>query len=178
MSKASVILLSAGFISYSFAQPALLEIPQLLGECFPQYSANSNTLKLFQEPNLNSRPIHIQYQEDWLIPYQKSSAMTRVLATGQVQVSKREKLRQCSSSPADNEVFVEAGDTLTYLYYLGEGFAKVQSDLYECELFIDDDEVLEHPIIQAWIKVLYRDGTSPGWLLHSGDQTSYVRMLC
>lgn len=177
MKKVSAALIAWSGISCLIAQPAHIEISQLFGECFPQYAANSNVLDLYTLPNLESDHYQVPYRENWLIPYLKSSGFTRVIEIGQIRATSSEILQQCSVQP-NTELTLQAGETVDYLYYLGEGFAKVVLHGSECHMFIDDDEIVRYPNVQAWIRVLYADGTSPGWLLHDGTQTKNVGVLC
>lgn len=176
-----MMIASAAFIAWAsmsilIARPAQIQIPRLFGECFPQYASNSSSLKLYTLPDLESDIVQLPYKENWLIPYSKSSGVTRVVEIGQVRVSSPEVLQCSSQSPS--EISLQAGELVDYLYYLGEGYANVAVQGLECYMFIENDEVVRYPVVQVWIRVLYADGSSPGWLLNDFTQTKNVGVLC
>ncbi|MEZ5490098.1 MAG: hypothetical protein R3F50_07240 [Gammaproteobacteria bacterium] len=177
MKKVSAVLVALSGISSLSGQPAHIEVSQLFGECFPQFASNSDVLELYLLPDLEAEGIQVPYRENWLIPYTELAGLTRVIETGEVRATSPETLHQCNVQSA-TEVTLRVGETADYLYCLGAGYAKVAVHDLECNMFIDDDEILSSPDIQAWIRVLWADGTSPGWLLLDGSQTKSVGVLC
>jgi len=175
LSTTFLIIITADLVS---AQPAVLEVAGLFGECIPQYASVSDSLILYRAPDLNSDEIQISYGTGWVIPYVKSSGITRVLSFGEVRAIRGEALQQCDNLPQSDSFEVKSGEIVTYLYYLGEGYSKVRIGEVDCLMFVDDDEVIQFPNIQAWIKVLHEDGSSPGWLLNDGTQTKNTGTRC
>jgi hypothetical protein len=49
------------------AQTAVLEVPELFGECMMQYASISDTLTLYRSPDLESQKIQINYGTGWLL---------------------------------------------------------------------------------------------------------------
>lgn len=162
----------------ALAQQALLEVPGLFGECHPIYAAASDSLSLYESPNLNSVQHEISYKQGWQIPYKKSEGLTRVISSGEVELASDKVLGNCDVVPDNGQLQLTAGQRVTYLFYLSEGFAKVRVNGSTCTLDIIDDPVLKYPDVQPWLRVLFRDGTSPGWLLNNGEQTIDAGIRC
>ncbi len=178
MIKLSASLLALFIPFAALAQQAAMELAGLFGECTPIYAAADDTLTLHESPNLESAQHEIPYREGWKVPYVRSDGLTRVISFGEIELASEETLMNCDVLPENGQMRLNRGDLVTYLYYLGEGFAKVRVRGSECELDIADAKVSVHPDVQPWIKVLYRDGTSPGWLLNNGTQTVTAGLRC
>jgi hypothetical protein len=162
----------------AIAQQAVFEASGLFGECLPIYASAGQTLTLYQSPDLDSERMVIPYGEDWNIPYIKSEGLTRVISFGKVELLSEQNLLSCNPLPEGGQTQLSAGEQLTYMYYLGEGMAKVRFGDSICEMDIIDARVLAFPDVQSWIKVLYRDGSSPGWLMNDGIQTTVAGLRC
>ncbi len=171
-----MIKLSAFFIVLwcplaAFPQPAIMEVPGVFGELIPIYAAKEDVLFLYETSNLESAQYEIPYREQWKIPYVKSDGLTRIITFGEIEVAEEETLMNCDPLPENGETQMTPGDIAIYLYYLGEGIAKVRAKDAVCELDIADARILSYPNVQPWLKVLFRDGSSPGWLSNDGTQT-------
>ncbi|MCI5106351.1 MAG: hypothetical protein MRY76_06545 [Pseudomonadales bacterium] len=162
----------------AIAQQAVYEVPGLFGECLPIYASAGQTLTLYQSPDLDSERMVIPYGEGWNIPYIKSERLTRVISFGEVELLSDQNLLSCEPLPEGGQTQLSAGERLTYMYYLGEGMAKVLFGDSVCGMDIIDARVLAFPDVQPWIKVLYRDGSSPGWLSNDGSQTTVAGLRC
>lgn len=151
----------------AFSQVALLEFDRMFGECTPIYSAASDSLILYLEADLRSKKRKINYRTNWLLPY--SDKATRVLKFGSVTETKM------------NTDGVSVITDYEYLYYLGEGYAKLRSSGKEFDLEIVKNshyKITSLPKIQSWIKLLFKDKTSPGWLLLDSEQVNVSGISC
>ena len=165
MTRSSLFILYLLCITNSefvVAQSAEIELKFLTGECSPKYSPTQDSLLLYSNPDLRSESNRIKYQKNWHIPY--SDEMTRVISFGKVT----------STDPSSESSY-------EYLYYLGEGFAKLRHDDKEYELDIVTNpkfSIESHPDVQGWIKLEYKDKSSPGWLFLNGEQVKVYGVSC
>ena len=178
MNKLRALFLTFWCPVAGFSQPAVLEVPGLFGECIPIYAAAKDMLFLHETPNLDSAQYKILYGEHWKIPYVKSEGLTRIITFGEIETIEEETLMNCDVLPENGETQMITGDSATYLYYLGEGIAKVRARGAVCDLDIADARILSYPDVQPWLKVLFQDGSSPGWLLNDGAQTINAGLRC
>jgi hypothetical protein len=174
----ALIAVSCLHLTSANAQSALLEVQGLFGECIPQFASVTDSLYLYLTPNLEADARRIEYGENWHIPYIKSSGQTRVLSFGEVKALATEELEQCTISNSGRSPTILPGQTAIYLHDIAEGVSQVRIGEVECQMFIGDDEIVERPSVQSWIKVLYADGSSPGWLHNDGTQTKIVGVRC
>ena len=82
----------------------------------------------------------------------------------------------CNGSVEHN---FKRGDTIEYLQYRAEGYitAKVDSRVCELPLFHEQEvfgKQFDEPIVEWWVQVEYRDGSSPGWLLVDESQNTFA----
>lgn len=163
------------------AQPAELEVKGVFGECLPIWAAARDGLELYREPDLRSERVQISYREGWEIPAPKPDGVTRVLNIGSLRVRRADPRMHCSIPPQGPAELIE-GENVEYLYNVGEGFGAIRFRGGQCQAQVDDQfglfEPIELPVVQVWLKVLFSDGTSPGWLLHDGSQTRVAGVRC
>lgn len=182
MRKHASIVIALSFPWAILAQPAELEVGRVFGECGPVYAASQDGLELHREPDLNAEKFHIPYRKGWRIPAPKSEGLTRVLRIGSLRVIQPDDRMRCSLSPTVGTAELAVGETVEYLYYLGEGFGEIRFRGGQCSAQVHEDlghfEVVTSQEAQVWLRVFYADGTSPGWLLHDGSQTSIAVVLC
>jgi hypothetical protein len=173
------MVVSAGSAS---AQPAEHETRGVFGECLPVWAAANNVLTLYSRPDLRSERVEVPYREGWRIPAEKRDGLTRVLRVGALEVIKPDPLLHCPIPPKDGPAQLVAGETVDYLYYRGEGFGEIRFRGGQCQAQVAEDfgifRLVRPPEVQAWLKVLFSDGTSPGWLLHDGSQARAARIIC
>lgn len=174
-----VLVVSCGSAS---AQPAELEIRGVFGECGPVWTAARDGLTLHRRPDLRSERVEVPYREGWQVPAEKRDGLTRVLRVGTLEVIKPDPLLHCSIPPKDGPAQLVVGETVDFLYYRGEGFGEIRFRGGQCQAQVAEDfgifRLVRPPEVQAWLKVLFRDGTSPGWLFHDGSQTRVARIIC
>ena len=171
------------FISQlAIAQEAALVYDGLRGECSPRHLSKSNTLNLYKLPDKRSLLKSVSYGTGWYIPHRGSEGITRVISTGKIQAKKRVELMWCTPSLPAEEPMVDSGEIVDYLFYTGEGYGLVLYKGSQCHAPIDEGfgkfDFLSHPEVQIWLKVLYKDGSSPGWLLNDGSQTTIGDVDC
>lgn len=171
MNRLSALFTVLWYPVVAFPQTAIMEVPGVFGELIPIYAAVEDVLFLHETPNLESALREVPYGKQWKIPYVKSEGLTRIITFGEIEVTEEETLTNCVPFPENGETQMTSGDIATYLYYLGEGIARVRAKDAVCELDIADARILSYPEVQSWLKVLFRDGSSPGWLLNDGTQT-------
>lgn len=172
----------ATFCSIASAQQAELEVPGVFGECNPVYAAAKDGLSLYRRPDLRSERIEIPYRAGWRIPAPKGDGLTRVVRVGTLRVIEPDDRMYCSVAPTDGPAQLLVGETVEYLYYVGEGFGEIRFRGGQCEAEVIDAlghfEPIELPDVQVWLRVYFTDGSSPGWLYHDGSQTRVVDVLC
>lgn len=172
----------ASCCSIASAQEAELEIPGVFGECTPVHAAAQDGLSLYQEPDLRSKRVVIPYRAGWRIPAPKHDGLTRVIRIGLLRVVEPDEGASCSVKPNDGPAKLQPGETVEYLFYIGEGFGRIRFRGGECEAEVVEKlghfEVIQPSEVQVWLKVYFADGSSPGWLLHDGSQTRVANVLC
>lgn len=176
------VLLLSVLSTTAAAQSAALEIKGVFGECIPVYAANSDRLVLHKSPDLNSAQVEIQYQVGWRIPAPKVEGLTRVLRVGTLRVTEPDRGMYCRVAPTDGAPELVAGEVVEYLHYAGEGFGEIRFRGAQCQAEVDPTlnhfETIQSPEVQVWLKVFFKDGSSPGWLFHDGTQTKVFDVLC
>lgn len=163
-------------------QPAEFEVDGIFGECIAIHAAATDGLVLHTEPDLRSEQIQIPYRRDWEIPYLKAQGMTRVLRIGAAKVVRPDTLDDCDAPSEGGSVSLVLGETVEYLTRLGEGRGQIRVRGSICRANLNQSfgafEVIQEPQIQWWLRVLYGDGSSPGWLLHDDTQTRLAGVRC
>ncbi|MEM7706192.1 MAG: hypothetical protein AAF358_11600 [Pseudomonadota bacterium] len=164
------------------AQDAELEVRRVFGECTPIYASAQDDLNLFRRPDLRSKQLRLQYQKGWRIPTDKQQGITRVIEIGKLRVLKDDERLDCPQPPAVGPPTLVVGETVEYLFYLGEGMGRVRFRGAECSSQVVEDfavyETLQWPEVQVWFRVFFADGSSPGWLLLDGQQIVVSDVLC
>jgi len=176
-----IFKLSLLFISQvTMAQEAVYEFQGVFGECYPHYSSRFDSLNLYSKPNIDSKKQTISYGVNWEIPYK--GGVTRVIKLGTLIAKQEYKLAYCTPALKEDEQKIIVGEEVKYTYYTGEGYGKVLYKGSHCSAPVDEGfdifETITYPKVQVWIKVLYKDGSSPGWLLKDGSQEKFVRIEC
>ena len=168
--------------SAASGQQAELEVPGVLGECMPVHATAQDGLILYRRPDLRSERIEIPYQSGWRIPAPKRDGLTRVLRIGELRVIEPDERMSCAVTPTDGPARLIVGETVEFLFYVGEGFGRIRFRGGQCEAQVveklDYFEAIRLPDVQVWLKVYFADGSSPGWLLHDGSQTRVADVLC
>lgn len=164
------------------AQEAVLEVRRVFGECRPVYASAQEGLSLYQRPDLRSEQIRLEYRKGWRIPTDKQQGITRVIEVGKLRVLKDDERLDCPQPPAVGPSTLVVGETVEYLFYLGEGMGRVRFRGAECSSQVVEDfavyETLQWPEVQVWFRVFFADGSSPGWLLLDGQQIVVSDVLC
>ncbi|MEO0852859.1 MAG: hypothetical protein AAFY15_05070 [Cyanobacteria bacterium J06648_11] len=161
---------------------ALLQVDGVFGECRAVLGAVEDSLTLHKEPDRSAATRVIPYKKGWEVLYTKRDGKTQILELGVVRVQKLGAKYSCREN--ERAVFdaLEVGDRIEYLHYVGEGYARVRVDGKTCDTDLEDRaeylEVMENPKIDVWIRVLYGDGSSPGWLLDDNTQTRVAGVEC
>ena len=176
-----VLIVFAFLLSSSvLAQKAVLEKQGVYGECYPHYTSMNDTLDIYKYPNKDSTLKAVPYGKMWDVPY--IHGVTRVISTGKLIALKDYDLTWCKPALKNGEGKIHAGDEIVYLYYTGEGYGDILFKGSQCSAPIDEGygtfELVSDPLVQVWLKVLYKDGSSPGWLLNDGSQTTVGRVDC
>ena len=144
------------------------------GEGVPVLIARTDSLILRQSPRTESPTIAVPYREGWKVPFDESIHRT---LKSQIIVVKRTKAIEISCGKSVTYTFTE-GEEIEYLQYVAEGYsaARVGGRVclvpfeFEVETFGSD---LEQPDTEWWVRVIYGDGTTPGWLLVEDGQISF-----
>ena len=182
MKRRSYVLTALGVSSPLWAQPAALEASGVFGECNPVNAAVGDELRLHREPNAESEQLVIPYRQGWRVVAPKREGLTRVLTIGVLRVIEPDERMTCSVEPQEGPSSLASGETVEYLYYLGEGFGQIRFRGAQCSAEVVEElghfAVIRLPEVQVWLRVFYADGTSPGWLLHDGTQTRVVDVEC
>lgn len=182
MKQLSYVAAGLAISSAACAQPAVLEVPGVFGECSPVYSAVSDELRLYRAPDLQSEPVVIPYRQGWRVVAPKRDGLTRVLTIGSLRVTRPDEQMSCSVRRREGPETLVSGEIVEYLYYLGEGFGEIRFRGAQCSAEVAEElghfDVLEVPETQIWLRVFNADGSSPGWLLHDGSQTRVVDIEC
>jgi hypothetical protein len=156
------------------AQPAVLELVGVMGERSTPYVALNDELRLHKRPNLQSERVVIPYKKGWGVPATGRDGVTRVLAIGELRVTVPDDRMICSVEPAVGPASLVGGEAVDFLRYVGEGYGEVRFRGAVCQAQVATDlghfDLIRSPVVQAWLRVYYADGTSPGWLLHDGTQ--------
>ena len=159
-----------------------LEVDGIFGECRAVLGAVEDSLTLHKDPDRFAGTRVIPYKKGWEVLYTKREGKTQILELGAVRVRKLGAEFFCRESEKAAFDGLEIGDTIEYLHYLGEGYARVRVDGKTCDTDLASRseylEVLEQPEIDIWIRVLYGDGSSPGWLLDDNTQTRVAGVEC
>ena len=165
-----------------WAQPAALEVPGVFGECNPVHAALNDELRLHQRPDLESAERVIPFRQGWRVLAPKPEGLTRVLSIGALRVIEPDEQMYCKLEPQDGPASLLPGETVEYLYYLGEGFGEIRFRGAQCSASVVEDfghfATLRLPEIQVWLRVFHADGTSPGWLLDDRSQTRVAGIEC
>jgi hypothetical protein len=168
MRQLSILVLMAYSVAV-WGQPAEREFDGANWECVPTFAAVDDQLMLYREPDMRSEPVVIPYGVDWKVPVDMRNAITRVLSFGTLRVKEQDEEMYCPVQPSGSKPETAPGDLLELVWWQGrrEGDALVKIDDAECivragnpQLF----ELIEAPETQEWVRVLFADGTSPGWL--------------
>lgn len=165
----------------TLAQESEFEIKGVFGECYRHYSSKNESLKLHNKPNKSSKIQIISYGKDWEIPYK--GGVTRVITSGKLIALQEHKLAYCIPALKTDDRKITKGEKVKYLYYTGEGYGIVLFKGSKCNAPVYEGfnvfENILYPEVQAWIKVLYKDKSSPGWLLlNDGSQYKIGKVDC
>lgn len=178
----SILIILIFIINVGFAQDAIYTVPGIFGECLPHYAATKNRLQLYQSPNKESQTKIIPYGVDWIIPFRYQDDLTRIISLGQLKANKSIATKQCKPELPEGNSLIEKGSVVDYLHYLGEGYGRILFNGSQCDVKtykgFGDFETISNPEVQMWRRVLYRDGSSPGWLLQDGSQTIVSHIEC
>lgn len=158
------------------SQPAEREIDGVNAECVLTFASFGDQLTLHREPDLRSESAVIPYGVDWEIPVDSQSAITRILSYGLLRVLASDDEMHCPVQPTEVRPETRPGDLVELLYHLGEGSGVIRIGDAECAVVVGNPRLFEQvqPIeLQAWNRVLFADGTSPGWL-HFDYSQAYV----
>jgi hypothetical protein len=154
----------------------------VFGECLRDWVALTDTLTLYKRADLRSERVTVPYRKGWRIPTERRDGLTRVLRIGALEVIKADPGLRCSIPPTEGPAQLVAGETVDYLYYLGEGFGEIGLRGGQCQALVAEDfgmfRLVRAPEVNVWLKVLFRDGTSPGWLFDDGSQAGVARIIC
>lgn len=165
----------------SFGDDAELVQQGIFGECKSTYASANDGLILYREHNISSEKYTLSFKKGWAIKYNPNEGVTKVITSGKIEVAKEYILRQCHPK-LKNSVTLEIGTQLNFLYYLGEGYGKIDYEGTQCDAEIDEGfgyfKHISSPIIQVWIKVLNADESLAGWLLYNGVQTKITGVEC
>ncbi len=174
-----MLLLMSGV---NWAQDAVHEEPRIFGECLPHYASGQDSLFLYNLPNKKSQTKIIPYGVDWKIPFSLKDGLTRVISVGKLKTKEQALATQCEPTLPDNERVIYKNEIVDYLYYTSEGYGRVSIKGSQCEVPVDEGfglfEVITFPEVQVWQRVLFKDGSSPGWLLLDGSQTKVSGIEC
>ena len=168
------ILLMLG--SEGVAEEAQYERRGWPGEGRPVLIAKHNHLRLHREPNTDSPVCTIPYRIGWRIPIIDS--IIRTIRSVDLFAKNEGSIEvYCDSL---ERVTLEAGEKLRYLQYRAEGWvmAILRGKVCRVPVFIEEEvfgEVTEGPEVEWWVRVVYGDGSSPGWLFVGDDQITYGR---
>lgn len=163
----------------SIAQDAVHEESRMTGECIPAYASVKNNLLLYRSPNKESQNKVIPYGINWNIPYWSFQSRTRVIKTGELKAKEKLRMDFCQPLLLGKKNMVDEGATVEYLFYSSEGEGYILYNGSKCAAnVLADFKLIEQPQIQVWMKVLFKDGSSPGWLLHDGSQTKVSGIEC
>lgn len=131
---------------------------------------------------IRSARVEVSYRAGWRIPAPKGEGLTRVLRIGTLRVIEPDDRMICSVAPTVGPAQLVSGETVEYLYYVGEGFGEIRFRGAQCQAEVAESlghfEPIELPQVQVWLRVFFGDGSSPGWLLHDGSQTRLADVLC
>ncbi len=145
------------------------------GEGRPTLISKKNNLLLFARPDAVSERIEIPYENGWLIPFDKSRLQTLKSDT---LVVKKPETRQIWCGQLENVQF-KMGDEVEVLQYRAEGVYTSRLDGRLCEIPIYGKDnlfgKLPEPVVNWWVRFIYADGSSPGWLLVEHDQVKFGR---
>ena len=181
MIRVAAVLALATPLSASAAE-ALLEVDGVFGECRAVLGALDNSLTLHKEPNRAADTRVIPYKKGWEVLYTKREGKTQILELGVLRVQRLGAKYSCPERERSAFDGLAVGDRIEYLHYVGEGYARVRVNGMICDTDLQDRseylEVLEHPKIDVWIRVLFGDGSSPGWLLNDNTQTRVAGVEC
>ena len=164
------------------AAEVLLEVDGVFGECRAVLGAVEDSLTVHEQPNRAAATRVIPYKKGWEVSYVKREGKTQILSLGVVRVQKPGATYSCRKRERVTFDALNVGDRIEYLHYVGEGYARVRVGDTICDTDLQDRseylEVLELPKVDVWIRVLYADGSSPGWLLNDNTQTRVAGVEC
>ena len=143
------------------------------GEGVPVLIAVKDNLLLYTQPRSDAATRSIPYKAGWRVPFDETiyrtvrSSWIEVKNTGTVLI-------WCNE---DRSQRFMAGDTIEYLQYRAEGtiLARIEGEICEVPLYLEEDVFgteYDDPTTEWWTRVIYRDGSSPGWLLTTDGQVS------
>lgn len=175
----SVLVLTA-YSAAVWSQPAEREFNGANWECSPTFSAVDDQLVLYREPDLRSETVVVPYGIGWRVPVDMRNAITRVLRFGTLRVIKLDEEMYCPVEPTGSNPETAPGDLLELVWWQGqrEGDALVKIGDAECIVRAANPQLFDHvaaPETQEWVRVLFADGTSPGWLHNDLTQVSIYR---
>ena len=145
------------------------------GEGIPILVASQNVLRLSAEPRISAKRKVISYQQGWRIPFKDT--LLRTIQSTTIRVEEHGTVNLwCDGSVEYN---FDQGETIEYLQYRAEGYITAKVDGRVCELpLYHEQEVFgrqfDEPIVEWWVQVEYRDGSSPGWLLVDESQNTFA----
>ncbi len=154
------------------------------GEGVPSFVAKSDELRLHTSPRSASPSKIITYRNGWKVPFDESIYRT---IESVILVVKQAKELSIQCDRTNLSLFDTAalyqfkeGEKVENLQYSGEGLsvARVNGEVclvpleFEVETFGAQEEF---PVTEWWVRVLYADGTSPGWLLVGDGQVAFPK---
>ncbi len=144
------------------------------GEGIPVLIARYDGLELHQKPRIGAPVVTIPYKKGWKVPFDQSIYRTIRATIIDVQSTKTIEI-YCDSTV---EHRFSEGEKVEYLQYAAEGYGTARVAGRICQIPIEFESVvfgtgIENPETEWWVRVTYRDGTSPGWLNVSGEQISF-----
>ena len=146
------------------------------GEGIPVLIANVDRLHVWAEPHRASSMREIAYRRGWRIPF--TETLLRTIEATTITVKKNGTVRIFCDGPIEHEF--STGDTIEYLQYRAEGYITARYNERVCSIPLLQNpdifgEQVDEPVVEWWVKVEYRDGGSPGWLLVDQTQNTFGR---
>ena len=143
------------------------------GEGVPLLVASTDRLRLHARPDASAPRRMIPYRSGWRVPF--TDSVQRTIASSAVTlVGSAELSVHCDGAPRAHRF--GAGETVEYLQDTAEGHALVRlgDDVCEVPLHLESATFgtsFATPTVDWWVRVQWRDGSSPGWLHVDGTQT-------
>ena len=161
-------MLEALVLAFALQQPATMpeyESPRCPGEAGVGFVTTRPGLWVYARPDRSSSRRRVPFQTGWRVAFDECRART----LKGIDISTTAPV---DATCGDDRVRVEAGTTLRYLQYEGEGWGAVRVNGRVCSVDlsrrgfagVDSQAPSLGPITEAWIRVIHADRTLVGWL--------------